>query len=121
MNPIEAEANFYSPRWGHNDRYSLTFDKNGITISLNGRRAKVTWDKPDEDPTWGGEDLFKTMRNDHIYPPRNLSDKLERLWHGLRLGKLAPEDLQQELDKVANYVNAATHATPKGDFWDWDM
>lgn len=116
MEPVEVFADFFSPRWGHNDRYTFTFTVDRLTIR-HGPRECAAVRQEGADPVWGGEPLVRTMKNDSIYPPDGIEGLLEFLWRAWRNGELGIEQLQSELTEFANYINASTHAKPQSDFW----
>lgn len=49
--------------------------------------------------------LFQNLKQDHISYPYNLSDIIEYLWEAVEHEKLNQTQLQQELDKIANWIN----------------
>ncbi len=116
---LEAHANLYSPRWGHEDRYTLTFEDNSLTIGFNANWAKAVWDNPNSDAVWedSGRELFGILSNDQIYPTRLLPELLEYLWRKWRDEEINPQQLQNELDALVNYINIGTHGKPTTDFW----
>ncbi len=117
--PLETHASIYSPRWGHEDRYKLTFEDNSLTIGHNANWAKAVWDDPDSDAVWAdsGRELFGIFANDQIYPPRILPDLLEYLWRKWKYEEITPKQLQSELDALVDYINIGTHGKPTTDFW----
>jgi hypothetical protein len=116
LEPVEVFADFYSPRWGHSDRYSFTFSMERLSIAHGARRCAAIWSET-ADPTWQGEPLMRTMKNDHIYPPDGIEGLLEHLWREWRGGRFDAAQLQAELTAFAEYINASTAAKPTTDFW----
>lgn len=116
MEPVEVFADFYSPRWGHTDRYKFTFSPERLSIVHGARRCEATWSET-ADPTWKGESLVGTMKNDSIYPPDGIEGLIEYLWREWRDGRFNVEQLQSELTAFAEYINASTAAKPNTEFW----
>ncbi len=116
MDPVEAFADFYSPRWGQDDRYTFVFGMDELTIKHGARECAAVW-SDNTDPQWSGEPIVGTMQNDSIYPPEGLESLIEHLWRGWRDGQLDAQQLQTELNAFADYINASTHAKPDTDFW----
>ncbi|WP_444454633.1 hypothetical protein ACTTAI_04605 [Rhodobacter capsulatus] len=116
MDPIELYADFYSPRWGHTDRYTFVLSMDRMDVSHMARKCAVIWHE-NSDPTWQGEPLMGTFANDSIYPPAIMLNLLVRLWTEWRDGRFTAEEAQSELDELTEYVNASTAAKPKSDFW----
>nr|MCA8835111.1 Asp-tRNA(Asn)/Glu-tRNA(Gln) amidotransferase subunit GatB [Pseudomonadota bacterium] len=110
-------ADIFSPRWGHDDRYDLIFKKNSLVIKHLVRTAKATWDNPSHDAKWTGEGVARMMRNDHVAPPEDIEYRLERLWRAWKTKELTLEQLQDETNALADYINIGTRAKPNTDFW----
>ncbi len=111
MEPIEVFADFFSPRWGHTDRYSFVFSMDRLEISHGPRKCAAIWSET-ADPTWEGEPLVRTMKNDSIYPPDGIEGLIEFLWRAWRDAQLDREQLQDELTAFVNYINASTNPKP---------
>lgn len=116
MDPVTVFADFYSPRWGHADRYEFEFSMEHLTIKQLARVCAATW-HDNIDPEWGGESLTDILGNDSIYSPHNLESLLEHLWRAWRDGELNNAQLQAELTAFADYINASTAAKPQTEFW----
>ena len=118
MISVEKHMEIHSPRWGREDRYTLTFEDNSLVIESNQNTAKLIWNGYDADPTWEdrGKGLLGIMSNDHIYPPCDIKDMLKCLWREWREGRIESDDLQPELDALAGYINDTTKARPKTPF-----
>jgi len=116
LEPVEVYASIYSPRWGHEDRYTFNFSMDRLDISHMARKTAAIWSDT-SDPTWEGEKLAATMTNDSVYPPHNLESLIEFLWREWRDGRFSKEELQAELTAFAEFINAATKAKPQTDFW----
>lgn len=116
MDPIDVYADFYSPRWGHDDKYKFTFSMERFEIVHGARKSAAVWHE-DNNPTWEGTPLTSTFINDMITPPHNVESSFVRLWSEWRNGTFTPEKLQTELTAFAEYMNTCTRAKPTTDFW----
>jgi len=56
--------------------------------------------------------LFQNLRQDHISYPHNLPMFMECLWDAVENEKLNQKQLQQELDKFSNWINASEMNKP---------
>ncbi len=119
MTPVEAHMRIYSPRTGKEYDYNTSFEDGSLVIERNQHTAKLIWNGYDADPTWEdrGRGLLGIMANEHIYPPCDIKDRLKRLWLEWREGRIESDDLQPELDALADYINTSTKAKPKTPFW----
>lgn len=109
-------ASIYSPRWGHDDTYSVELTRESMLISHSARKSKCVW-QDNRDPIWQGESLDSHLRNDSIYAPAILPSLLEHLWISWRNGELNDAQAQTELDAVIAWLNALTRAKPQTEFW----
>ncbi|MDD1515917.1 hypothetical protein [Priestia megaterium] len=96
----------YSNRWGHKDRYELTRTKNGWYISHL---------------SYNGEDILneemkvltKAMRHDSISFPVNVSSYMESIWIQARDQGLQHEEVQNMLDRVADWISQTEMNAPE--------
>ena len=56
--------------------------------------------------------LFQNLRQDHISYPHNLPMFMESLWDAVENEKLNQKQLQQELNKFSNWINASEMNKP---------
>ena len=110
------EAQIYSPRWGHDDTYSLDLTQEQLVIRMHAREARCVW-REGRDPSWEGEPLEDILRNDSIYPPAIFGQLLEHLWKSWRNGELTPERANEELQEVVGWLNSVTKSKPRTVFW----
>ena len=115
MNTI-VKLNIFSPRWGHEDTYTVELSRDFMEISMKMRKTKATWDES-SDPEWSGKSLDGIMNNDNIYPPAITRDLFERAWKAWRDGELNDQEVEKELHLVADWVNAVTRSKPNSEFW----
>lgn len=110
------DLDIYSPRWGHNDNYTVELDNGFMEITMHARKARATY-HTDQDPTWSGDSIESIMNNDHIYPPAITQDLFERAWKAWRDGELNDQEVEAELKEVATWINEVTKSKPNTEFW----
>ncbi len=108
--------NLFSPRWGHTDPYSIELSSSEMKISMNARISLCKY-RENLDPLWEGEDLNNTLANDSIVAPVNLIGLLQYAWTSWRDGELSDEQVKEELELVADWINTITKSRPQSDFW----
>ena len=110
------DVEVYSPRWGHNDTYSFSFEKDALTVSFAPRKAVCVW-RENQDPLWSGESIKDMLINDQICPPDDFSGLVEYLWSSWRRGDINDSEAQVELQALVTWLNAITAAKPQTAFW----
>lgn len=113
---MEVNLNIYSPRWGHDDVYKITLEKNKLSIDMVPRHAEANY-RENLDPEWSGESLDAIFRNDMIYAPAVFQNCLEWAWLQWRNGEISDEAASQELQRLAEWLNTITRTKPRSDFW----
>ena len=100
----------FSRRWGRDDTYRL-------------KRTEVGWhvehlmiggpcDK-------GGRPfVFDNLRQDHIQYPSDLGGWMEWLWEQAAEQGLSPEDVQNGLQQLADWVSEVERSRPSGGIWE---
>jgi hypothetical protein len=111
-----VELEIFSPRWGHEDTYTVNLTQDFMEISMGVRKCKATYDDC-TDPIWTGELIDKIMGNDSIYPPVITQDLFEYAWKSWRNGDLNDQEVTKELTMVAVWINTVTKAKPQSNFW----
>ena len=101
----DGETGRSAGRNGSNwDEYRIKRTKTGWYIeyiAINGESDKS-----------GEPYLFQNLRQDHISYPHNLPMFMESLWDAVENEKLNQKQLQQELDKFSNWINASEMNKP---------
>lgn len=113
---LTVKLSIFSPRWGHDDIYSLGLDKDFMEITMHAKKSRVVY-MENSDPKWSSESIEKIMSNDHIYPPTITQDLFERAWMAWRDGEMSDKDVEAELEALAAWINSVTHAKPNTPFW----
>lgn len=116
MDETTVELRIFSPRWGHEDTYSLVLTRHSLVINRGARSATCAW-RENLDPEWSGENIRDIMENDAIYPPAILQRQIEHAWLSWRNGELDNAAVNRELQSVADWLNTITRAKPRTDFW----
>ncbi|WP_367303892.1 hypothetical protein [Burkholderia multivorans] len=106
----------FSPRWGHNDRYTVELDRDHMEISMDARSARAQH-RANLDPEWSGEPIEDILLNDSIAAPDDLQGMFEFVWRSWRDGELSDEEAAAEIHVLADWINAITAAKPRTDFW----
>lgn len=116
MDEITIELRIYSPRWGHEDTYTLELSRDTLVITQGARSTKATY-RENLDPEWSGETLVDILQNDSIYPPEIFQRLIEHAWLTWRGGELSDEAVKEELLVLAGWLNGITKNKPSTDFW----
>lgn len=116
------EIRIYSPRWGHEDTYKIKLDRQQMRIDGVMKHAVCSWVE-DRDPKWSGHNegvgnpLENILENDSIYPPTVFVRAIEYAWTEWRDGNLNDQQVQDELQKLCEWVNEVSRSKPKTSFW----
>jgi len=110
------DISIFSPRWGHEDTYTVKLDKDFMEISMGARKSTAKW-RERLDPEWVGEPILSMMQNDHIYPPAITQDLFEHVWKEWRDGQITAQEAENALQEFAKWLNVITHAKPDSEFW----
>ena len=118
MDEITLEVPVFSPRWGHDDIYTITLSRESMKITHHPRGAICRWVE-NQDPEWQSTDgsLFGIFRNDSVTAPENFLDALEILWLNWRNGEINNEQVNDELKALFEWLNITTKSKPKTDYW----
>lgn len=106
----------FSPRWGHEDTYTVDFTQEAMDIRLDHRGARCVW-RENLDPEWQGQPLLLLLSNDHIAAPAVFPRMLEYLWQRWRVQELTDQEAGAELQLAVEWLNAVTLAKPRSEFW----
>lgn len=98
----EFTFSVYSRRWGRNDKYSFFLTATGWNIGYVAIKGDCT---PNGDPY-----LFKNLSQDSIQYPIGLGNALQGLFNAH--GQLTNDELQAELQRLADWISATEQATP---------
>lgn len=94
----------YTRRWGHDDLYTITRNKDGWFISHLSHQGQ------------GGKNaepiLSYILRHDSVSYPRNLADVMEDIWMRAEDEGLTKEKVQEMLNQVAEWVSIVEQNYP---------
>jgi hypothetical protein len=116
------EVRIYSPRWGHDDAYTIKLERDHMEIKGINKDALCSWVEG-KDPKWSGYNentgnpLENILKNDSIYPPTVFVRALEHLWMAWRDGTLDDQKAEKEVQELFDWVNETTRSRPKSEFW----
>ncbi len=123
MEDFQAIFEVYSPRWGHADRYQVTFTQEQMRIG-QGVNAAICRQLPDHDPVWSGygnglsdNSLMRMFSNDQIYAPKIVPFALEWAWKQWRDNGCAEEEILAGLQELFTWIDQTARSKPKGKFW----
>ncbi|MGB6780396.1 MAG: hypothetical protein WBE33_16700 [Planococcus citreus] len=97
--------NVHSNRWGHKDRYELTRTKEGWFVNAMSYKGE---DKINEEM----KVLYQAMMHDSISFPRNVDSYLTSIWMRAQEEGLSQEEVQEMLDKVAEWISETEMNAP---------
>lgn len=105
----------YSPRWGHKDRYVIKLSAKQLHISMGARSCVCTWSDI-EIPSWNGS-LQEIFENDGICSPSNFNTYLVYAWEEWKKCGLDDQSLNNELQKLVDWLNTINLSRPNTNFW----
>lgn len=100
----QIDINIYSRRWGHNDSYSIERTLEGWTVTFHQEKAGNK----------EGEALIETLRHDFINYPHELGTFMWHLWNKADSNEMTVNELQKDLEQIADWINACEKTTPEG-------
>lgn len=122
MTNYSGSFDVYSPRWGHTDRYSLSFTSQGIEIKGNNFSATCSFPQG-SDPVWSGYNevtgnpLMNMFHNDSIYVSDVVVTALESAWQKWNDNTTTLAELQTGLDELFSWISETSEAKPHSQLW----
>ena len=115
---MNIECEIYSPRWGHDDTYRFNFQKDKLTIKMttSAKTSNLVW-RDNLEPEWQGDNLYETLQNDFIYPPKIFKNCICEVWTLWREEDLPEDKTRIELNLLIEWLNIITKSKPQSDFW----
>ncbi|WP_345687607.1 hypothetical protein [Novipirellula caenicola] len=116
---ISSSFQIFSPRWGHEDAYSVRLTKSSFEVSLNTKHAKCEFD-PCGEVVWTGHaegvenPMLNIMSDDFIYPPTVVPEAIEWLLREYRDGKISDDDAKVALSDLFSWIDETARAKPTG-------
>ena len=119
---ITIFAAVYSPRWGHDDTYTITLTRNKLSVALDAPGAVCVLDE-DGQAEWQGyrsgssHPLLAVFANDSIYAPAVVPEALE--W---ALGKWSQHEADRSeistaIEELFSWVSFTARRKPASEFW----
>jgi hypothetical protein len=114
----EVEVRVYSPRWGHEDTYTISMARDWMKVERHPKSATCKWVES-KDPVWESSDdsLLEVFANDSIYAPAIFPHALVGAWLDWRSGEIDDARVDAEIQELFGWLNAVTHAKPTSDYW----
>jgi hypothetical protein len=112
----EFTAQIFSPRWGHEDTYTVELSRKEMIIRRGPQTVRCVH-RDGHDPEWQGESLEDILENDSIHPPAVLPRALEYFWRSWRNGEIDDAAAATELAAFVEWLNVMTRAKPRTEFW----
>lgn len=117
MRPIlKYSIKVFSPRWGHDDTWDFYLDGEGWKVQFgtgtHGCRLHCEDSVNDADEIKEDKQFFHWARNDMINVPEVLPRFLRYLCAEYKEGEINEEQIQEELDALAEWINAVTRFRP---------
>ncbi len=118
MDELELRVNLFAPRRNRDENFIFNFRNNGLSIRLAVMNEGATWVSAENGLVLTDGNLTSIMGNDNISAPWNLDYLVERLWYDWKDDTFStPEELQRELNALAEYINTCSRARPATNFW----
>ena len=122
MRDFSTSFDVYSPRWGHPDRYSITFSSEQMQIN-QGSFSAICVLNENGDPEWSGYEngignpLMNIFSNDSIYAPEIVPFALECAWEKWRNGSVEESELQNGLEELFSWIDQTAISKPSSKLW----
>ncbi len=104
----EFKMRVFSRRWGHPDSYLLKKTNQGWFVHF--QHHKGYCDKT------GSPFLFKALDHDSINYPEALGGYMEWLWETASTENMGVNEIQEQLDILAEWISVTEKSSPKGFF-----
>jgi len=98
----------YSRRWGHSDRYTIERTVDGWYFTFMAQKG--AGDKK------GQPGLMRILDHDSVNYPEALPEYMEWLWDKAYEDGLSPEEVQESLDEIGEWISSCERQSPKGIF-----
>lgn len=112
---MEFSVKIYSPRWGHDDNYTITLENNQLKITAAGARNCICkYDAPTDTFTWDSnyESLIRIFRNDLIEAPECIYEKIEDIWKAFIQERHTADTFQENFKKLAEWISIISKNKP---------
>lgn len=122
MKRFESEYDVYSPRWGHTDKYYVTFTEDELLIK-QGNFSAICVREDNSDMRWDGYNsqtgnpLMKIFSNNRIHAPQIIPLALETAYQKWLDGEVNETNLSEGMDELFEWIDLCSRNKPSGDFW----
>jgi hypothetical protein len=112
----------YSPRWGHQDHYSVVMSRSRLAVTLNTKTAECVL-TPEGEAFWSGHragvsnPLLQIMSDDSIYAPAVVPEALEWLLGQWGLRAVEREPAMEALRDLFDWIDRTARGKPTSPFW----
>lgn len=123
---FKFELHLRAPRWGSTNTYEIHLQKDRLIIGkkVDPNPVVCSWHEG-ENAIWsshqplypGRHPLVSKLQEDLIQPPAIFPRALEAAWRAWRIEFLDNEQVEFEMCVLFEWVNIATSARPRTDFW----
>lgn len=120
----QFHTEIYSPRWGHNDRWSFTPTNTGWIIQSgphsretgpDGIVRVVESEYSDFGLDWKDhwiQGLPEMLTNDHIHAPNSIHHFLSQIWTRLNSGNLSTDEATRAFEVLGEWISTTTKSMP---------
>jgi len=112
---MNFDVEIYSPRWGHDDFYTITVDGNQLNIEAPvGRNCSCVYDQATDSFVWDSnyDSLIRIFRNDSIEAPESIYDDIEMIWRRLIQGRDSQDKFKENFENLADWISEITRSKP---------
>lgn len=120
---VSISVSVYSPRWGHDDRYSITLTEKKLHSSCLGTKVANCARNEDGEYKWSGHNaklgnpFVNMLEDDAIFPPSIFVSAIESAWEAWIAYEIKDEELKQELVLLFNWITVCAKNNPRSTFW----
>jgi hypothetical protein len=119
---ISFTVSVFSPRWGHDDIYTIRLSEEKMEIASVPKSA-ICSKKENGDCIWSGYNertgnpLVRIFQNDSVYPPSVFISAMESAWAAWLNNRLDDIQAEEELKELFEWLNVVSKSKPRSDFW----
>ena len=119
---ITVLAKVFSPRWGHEDTYTIMLTRTSLSVALDMRGAECVMHDNGEAEWRGyhrgsGNPLLAILANDSIYAPAVVPEALEWVlgkWHNREASR---DELSMAIQELFSWISFTGRQKPASQFW----
>jgi hypothetical protein len=120
------EAEIFTPRWGHTDRYKVVMTRDNMRADTGSPKQAICKLNKDGDPVWSGHNahypdydnpLVNILNDDMVYVPDVIGLALESAWEKWREGAATEEELKEGLAELFGWIDMMGRNKPNAKLW----